>query len=242
MSDASSETSRGEEPAGARFLGVEALDETVPPDEIPEEVPGKSRVVDVGDVRLHVVEAGPEDGKLLVLLHGFPEFWYGWHETIVSLANAGYRVVVPDQRGYNLSEKPSAVSDYRIDALARDVVGLIDAYDRETAAVAGRLGRGGGGCGSRFTTPTASRSSSRSTCRIRPSSSARSGLRGTSGSRAGTCSRSSSRSSPRRSLAPGTGASPCGGFGSRAIRGRSAAKTSDATVARGTARARSRRW
>jgi len=137
MSDASSETSRGEEPAGARFLGVEALDETVPPDEIPEEVPGKSRVVDVGDVRLHVVEAGPEDGKLLVLLHGFPEFWYGWHETIVSLANAGYRVVVPDQRGYNLSEKPSAVSDYRIDALARDVVGLIDAYDRETAAVAG---------------------------------------------------------------------------------------------------------
>jgi len=103
MSDASSETSRGESrPAGARFLGVEALDETVPPDEIPEEVPGKSRVVDVGDVRLHVVEAGPEDGKLLlVLLHGFPEFWYGWHETIVSLANAGYRVVVPDQRGYN---------------------------------------------------------------------------------------------------------------------------------------------
>ena len=137
MSDASTEAGRGEEPTGGRRLGVEALDEAVPPDEIPEDVPGESRAVDVGDVRLHVVEAGPEDGKLLVLLHGFPEFWYGWHEAIAPLANAGYRVVVPDQRGYNCSEKPPAVSDYRIDALARDVVGLIDAYDRESAAVAG---------------------------------------------------------------------------------------------------------
>ncbi|GAA0525442.1 Pimeloyl-ACP methyl ester carboxylesterase [Halorubrum aquaticum] len=109
----------------------------VPSDEIPEGVPGTSRFVETNGVRLHVVEAGPEDGKLLVLLHGFPEFWYGWHETIAALANAGYRVVVPDQRGYNLSEKPPAVADYRIEELARDVVGLIDAYGRETAAVAG---------------------------------------------------------------------------------------------------------
>ncbi|RAW45496.1 alpha/beta hydrolase [Halorubrum sp. 48-1-W] len=109
----------------------------VPSDEIPEGVPGRSRTVETNGVRLHVVEAGPEDGKLLVLLHGFPEFWYGWHETIAPLANAGYRVVVPDQRGYNLSEKPPAVSDYRIDELARDVVGLIDAYGRDEAAVAG---------------------------------------------------------------------------------------------------------
>ncbi|MGQ3328040.1 alpha/beta fold hydrolase [Halorubrum sp. FL23] len=137
MRDASSDASREGESGGDRRHGAEALDETVPPDEIPDGVPGKSRAVDVGDVRIHVVEAGPEDGKLLVLLHGFPEFWYGWHEAIAPLANAGYRVVVPDQRGYNLSGKPSAVSEYRIDALARDVVGLIDAYDRETAAVAG---------------------------------------------------------------------------------------------------------
>ncbi len=109
----------------------------IPPDEIPEGVPGDSRLVETNGVRLHVVEAGPEDGKLLVLLHGFPEFWYGWHETIMPLANAGYRVVVPDQRGYNLSEKPARVADYRIDELAADVVGLIDAYGRETAAVAG---------------------------------------------------------------------------------------------------------
>jgi len=137
MTDASSQGSQEGEPAGDRRLGVEALDEPVPSDEIPEGVPGESRAIDAGDVRLHVVEAGPEDGKLLVLLHGFPEFWYGWHEALAPLANAGYRVVVPDQRGYNLSEKPPAVSDYRIDALARDVVGLIDTYDRETAAVAG---------------------------------------------------------------------------------------------------------
>jgi len=137
MHDASGDASSGRGPGDDRRLGVEALDERVPPDEIPEGVPGESRAIDVGDVRLHVVEAGPEDGKLLVLLHGFPEFWYGWHEAIAPLANAGYRVVVPDQRGYNLSEKPPAVTDYRIDALARDVVGLIDAYDRESAAVAG---------------------------------------------------------------------------------------------------------
>ena len=137
MSDPSTEANPDSASAADRRAGLEALDEPVPPDEIPEGVPGESRAVDVGDVRLHVVEAGPEDGKLLVLLHGFPEFWYGWHEVIAPLANAGYRVVVPDQRGYNLSAKPPAVRDYRIDVLARDVVGLIDAYDRETAAVAG---------------------------------------------------------------------------------------------------------
>ena len=125
-----------ETPTG-QVVDEERLQEPIAADEIPESVPGRSHAVETNDATLHVVEAGPEDGKLLVLLHGFPEFWYGWHEAIAPLANAGYRVVVPDQRGYNCSEKPPAVSDYRIDELARDVVGLIDAYDRETAAVAG---------------------------------------------------------------------------------------------------------
>ncbi|OYR65314.1 alpha/beta fold hydrolase [Halorubrum ezzemoulense] len=114
-----------------------ALPESVPDDEIPESIPAESRAIETSGATLHAVEAGPEDEKLLVLLHGFPEFWYGWHEAVVPLANAGYRVVVPDQRGYNLSAKPSAVRDYRIGELSRDVVDLIDAYDRETAAVAG---------------------------------------------------------------------------------------------------------
>ncbi|MDZ7731271.1 MAG: alpha/beta fold hydrolase [Natrialbaceae archaeon] len=60
----------------------------------------------VNGVRLHVVTAGPEDGPLVVLLHGFPDFWYGWHHQIPALVDAGYRVVVPDQRGYR-SERGS---------------------------------------------------------------------------------------------------------------------------------------
>ena len=61
---------------------------------------------EVGDQRFHYVEAG--DGPLIVLLHGFPEFWYGWREQIQPLAAAGFRVVAPDTRGYNLSSKPTA--------------------------------------------------------------------------------------------------------------------------------------
>ena len=59
---------------------------------------------EIGDVRLHYVEAG--EGPLVVLLHGFPEFWYGWRLQIEPLAAAGFRVVAPDMRGYNLSSRP----------------------------------------------------------------------------------------------------------------------------------------
>ncbi|TQQ80919.1 alpha/beta hydrolase [Halonotius terrestris] len=100
-------------------------------------LPGESVVVDTNGIRLHTRQAGPEDGPLVVLLHGFPEFWYGWHRQIEPLAEAGYRVIVPDQRGYNRSDKPDGVASYHIEELAADVVGLIDAADRETAAVAG---------------------------------------------------------------------------------------------------------
>ncbi len=88
-------------------------------------------------VALHVVQAGPEDGPLVLLLHGFPEFWYGWHEHIEALANAGLRVWVPDQRGYNLSDKPTGVGAYQLDTLARDITGLIDAAGCERAYIAG---------------------------------------------------------------------------------------------------------
>ncbi len=88
-------------------------------------------------VRLHVAAAGPEDGPLVVLLHGFPEFWYAWRRYLPRLAAAGYRVWAPDQRGYNTSDKPARVSDYRLDVLAKDVVGLIDAAGRDRAAVFG---------------------------------------------------------------------------------------------------------
>jgi pimeloyl-ACP methyl ester carboxylesterase len=106
-------------------------------DDLPETVPGEARYRTVAGRRFHVVEAGPSDGELVVMLHGFPEFWYGWHHQIAPLAEAGYRVVVPDQRGYNRSAKPRAVSAYRIDRLAEDVAGLINTYDRESAHVVG---------------------------------------------------------------------------------------------------------
>ena len=65
--------------------------------------------IQTNNVQLHVTQAGPEDGQLVILLHGFPEFWWGWRKQIDALAEAGYRVWVPDQRGYNLSDKPDGL-------------------------------------------------------------------------------------------------------------------------------------
>ncbi len=84
-------------------------------------------LVQVGELRLHVAQAGPKSGPPVILLHGFPEFWYGWNKQISLLAKAGMRVIVPDQRGYNLSDKPKGISAYRLDILARDVIHLMDA-------------------------------------------------------------------------------------------------------------------
>ncbi|MEO8586837.1 MAG: alpha/beta hydrolase [Acidobacteriota bacterium] len=78
----------------------------------------------VNGVRLHWVEQG--EGPLVVLLHGFPEFWYAWRHQISALAAAGFRAVAPDLRGYNLSEKPAGVAAYRVEALLGDLAGLIE--------------------------------------------------------------------------------------------------------------------
>ena len=88
-------------------------------------------------VRLHTIIAGPENGAPVVLLHGFPEFWYGWRHQIPVLAAHGCRVIVPDQRGYNLSDKPPRVADYNMDALSDDVLGLLDALGYERATLVG---------------------------------------------------------------------------------------------------------
>ncbi len=88
-------------------------------------------------VRLHVAQAGPTDGPLVLLLHGFPECWYGWKAQIPALAGAGFRVWVPDQRGYNLSEKPRSVQNYRLEKLTADVAGLIEAAGVERAFLVG---------------------------------------------------------------------------------------------------------
>jgi pimeloyl-ACP methyl ester carboxylesterase len=78
----------------------------------------------VNGIRLHWVEQG--EGPLVVLLHGFPEFWYAWRHQIPALAAAGFRAVAPDLRVYNLSGKPAGVRAYRIEALLGDLAGLID--------------------------------------------------------------------------------------------------------------------
>ncbi len=93
------------------------------------------RYADLGDVRLHYVEAG--EGPLVLLLHGFPQFWYEWRHQIPALVEAGFRVVAPDMRGYNLSDKPPGVRAYRVQVLAHDVERLILACGEQTAAVVG---------------------------------------------------------------------------------------------------------
>jgi pimeloyl-ACP methyl ester carboxylesterase len=95
------------------------------------------RTIATNGIHLHVVEDGAEGAPLLILLHGFPELWYAWHRQIAPLAAAGFRVLVPDLRGYNLSDKPRAVSAYNLDTLARDIVGLIDEAGAARAYVAG---------------------------------------------------------------------------------------------------------
>jgi pimeloyl-ACP methyl ester carboxylesterase len=91
---------------------------------------------DVGSgVRLHYVELG--EGPLVLLLHGFPDFWYGWRRQIPALAAAGFRVVAPDLRGYNLSDKPGGVGQYSVRALAQDVARLIDGLGERRAHVVG---------------------------------------------------------------------------------------------------------
>jgi pimeloyl-ACP methyl ester carboxylesterase len=96
---------------------------------------GEHRYADLGDVRLHYVEKG--EGPLVVLLHGFPEFWFEWREQIPALAAAGFRVVAPDMRGYNLSSKPSGIASYKSEAVAKDIADLIRHLGEESAVLVG---------------------------------------------------------------------------------------------------------
>jgi len=91
---------------------------------------------EVGDgITLHYVEAG--EGPLVLLLHGFPEFWFGWRRQIAPLAAAGFRVVAADTRGYNLSSRPEGVAAYSVDLLAEDIRGLVHALGATSANVVG---------------------------------------------------------------------------------------------------------
>jgi pimeloyl-ACP methyl ester carboxylesterase len=89
----------------------------------------------IGGVRLHYAERG-SGGRLVILLHGFPECWYSWRHQLMALGDR-YTVVAPDMRGYNLSDKPARVEDYKIDLLVDDVLGLVHHFGEQTAAVVG---------------------------------------------------------------------------------------------------------
>ena len=93
------------------------------------------RFVEANSLRFHCVTQG--EGPLVLLLHGFPEFWYSWRHQIPALAGAGFTVVAPDLRGYNESDKPEAVEAYRISHIVEDVAGLVRAFDRERAVIVG---------------------------------------------------------------------------------------------------------
>ncbi len=84
-------------------------------------------------IRMHYVTQGT--GPLIVLLHGFPEFWYSWRHQILFLAEQGYRVVVPDLRGYNDTDKPRR--GYTVSILLQDIVGLIKGLGEEKAIIVG---------------------------------------------------------------------------------------------------------
>lgn len=86
-------------------------------------------------IRLHYAECG-SGTDLVILLHGFPECWYSWRHQLPVLGER-YQVVAPDMRGYNLSDKPSGVESYRIESLVKDVVGLINYFDKGKAAIVG---------------------------------------------------------------------------------------------------------
>ena len=100
-------------------------------------IPYDTQMIAVNGVRLHTVLAGDPYGTPIVFLHGFPDFWYGWHNQIPFFAQRGYRVIAPDQRGYNLSDKPKNIEDYRISILATDVKALIEALGYERVHLVG---------------------------------------------------------------------------------------------------------
>ena len=92
------------------------------------------RTCDVGGITIHYVEAGR--GPLIVLLHGFPEFWYSWRHHIAPLSKR-FRVVAPDLRGYNESSKPPDIASYRLPDLAKDIAGVITQSGEAPCIVAG---------------------------------------------------------------------------------------------------------
>lgn len=95
----------------------------------------RQELVDTNGIKLNVATAG--EGRPVVLLHGFPDTHRTWRKQIAALTAAGYRLVMPDMRGYGASDAPGKPADYHVDRLCADVVGLLDALDIERAYLIG---------------------------------------------------------------------------------------------------------
>jgi len=96
----------------------------------------KHKYARLKNVRLHYVEAGPEDKPLMIMLHGFPEFWYSWRFQIPEFSK-DYRVVALDNRGYGDSDKPKGVKNYAMDHLTGDLKEMIENLGYTSAVVVG---------------------------------------------------------------------------------------------------------
>ncbi len=96
----------------------------------------RETTITTNGIRLHAMTEG-ERGPLVVLLHGFPECWYSWRAYLRPLAQAGFRAVAPDMRGYNLSDKPDGVLNYQLPILTSDVMGLIRSLGEQKAVIVG---------------------------------------------------------------------------------------------------------
>lgn len=106
----------------------------------------RERFVDSGDVRIHVVEQGPEDGPPVLFLHGFPEFWWSWRHQLDACAEAGFRAVAIDLRGFGESDRPPDVESYALPNSFADVGAVVESLGGTVALVAhdwgGALGWG----------------------------------------------------------------------------------------------------
>jgi pimeloyl-ACP methyl ester carboxylesterase len=93
------------------------------------------RTVRTNGIQMHVAEQG--EGPVVVLCHGFPELWHSWRHQVGPIADAGYRVVVPDQRGYGRTDRPDPIEAYDILQLTGDLVGLLDELEVDDAVFVG---------------------------------------------------------------------------------------------------------
>ncbi len=93
------------------------------------------RFIETNGIRMHIAEAG--HGPLVLLCHGFPEFWHSWRYQLTALADAGFHAVAPDQRGYGQTEAPESIKSYNIMQLTGDIIGLVNALKEGQAVIVG---------------------------------------------------------------------------------------------------------